>query len=111
VRFEIASDYDPEKHFNSAFGIVNDKPMHVRVRFSHKIAHTVQERCWMPGQTISTDSDGRVVIEFDAAGEMELVSWILSYGAHAEVLEPAELRREVKRQVREMREFYRGKDN
>jgi proteasome accessory factor B len=109
-RFEIAPDYDPEKHFNSAFGIVNDNPMHVRVRFAQKIAHTVQERCWMPGQKLTTDSDGRVVIEFDAAGEMELVSWILSYGAHAEVLDPPELRREVKRQVREMREFYRGKD-
>jgi proteasome accessory factor B len=41
---------------------------------------------------------------------MELVSWILSYGAHAEVLEPPELRREVKRQVKEMREFYRSKE-
>ncbi len=41
---------------------------------------------------------------------MELVSWILSYGIHAEVLEPAELRREVKRQVKGMREMYRGKE-
>jgi proteasome accessory factor B len=41
---------------------------------------------------------------------MELVSWILSYGMHAEVLDPPELRREVKRQVREMRQYYRGKD-
>ena len=38
------------------------------------------------------------------------MSWILSYGAHAEVLEPPELRREVKRQIKEMREFYRNKD-
>lgn len=29
---------------------------------------------------------------------------------HAEVPEPAELRAEVKRQIKEMREFYRGKD-
>jgi len=41
---------------------------------------------------------------------MELVSWILSYGMHAEVLEPAELRKEVKRHVKEMREMYRGKE-
>jgi proteasome accessory factor B len=41
---------------------------------------------------------------------MELVAWILSYGMHAEVLEPPELRQEVKRQVREMRQFYRNKD-
>jgi proteasome accessory factor B len=51
-----------------------------------------------------------VTIEFVAAGEKELVSWILSYGMHAEVLEPPELRLEVKRQIREMRQYYRNKD-
>jgi proteasome accessory factor B len=64
----------------------------------------------MPEQKITSDADGRVIVEFQAAGQMELVSWILSYGIHAEVLEPPELRKEVKRQVKEMREMYRGKE-
>ena len=64
----------------------------------------------MPEQRISADAEGRVVVEFEAAGQMELVSWILSYGIHAEVLEPPELRKEVRRQVKEMREMYRNKD-
>ena len=64
----------------------------------------------MPGQKIGSDAEGRVTVEFEAAGRMELVSWILSYGIHAEVLEPTELRKEVKRQVKEMRELYRGKE-
>jgi len=29
---------------------------------------------------------------------------------HAEVLDPPELRQEVKRQIREMRQYYRSKD-
>jgi len=109
-RFEIMPGYVPEDHFSSAFGLVNDKTLPVRVRFSHKIAHAVQDRVWMPNQQVTVDGEGRVTVEFLASGEMELVSWILSYGAHAEVLDPPELRREVKRQIREMREFYRGKD-
>ena len=64
----------------------------------------------MPEQRISADAEGRVVVEFEAAGQMELVSWILSYGIHAEVLEPPELRKEVRRQVKAMREMYRGKE-
>ncbi|MBI2354362.1 MAG: WYL domain-containing protein [Deltaproteobacteria bacterium] len=109
-RFEIPDEYEPEAHFRSAFGLVSDTAMNVRVRFSAEIAHAVKGRVWMPGQKLRTDGDGRVNVEFEAAGEKELVSWILSYGAHAEVLEPPELRREVKRQVKEMREYYRGKE-
>ena len=109
-RFEIPEGYKPGDHFSAAFGLVSDKPMTVSVRFSSEIAHSVKDRLWQPGQKVSTDREGRVTIEFEAAGEMELVSWILSYGAHAEVLEPPELRREVKRQIREMREFYRSKE-
>jgi len=109
-RFEIPDSYQPEAHFSSAFGLVSDTQMKVQVRFSPEIAHTVKERIWMPGQKISSDAEGRVTVEFEAAGQMELVSWILSYGVHAEVLEPAELRKEVKRHVKEMREMYRGKE-
>jgi proteasome accessory factor B len=109
-RFEIPEGYQPETHFDSAFGLIRDNTMKVRVRFSPEVAHTIKERIWRPGQQIKTGSDGRVTLEFEAAGEMELVAWILSYGMHAEVLEPADLRQEVKRQVREMRQFYRNKD-
>jgi proteasome accessory factor B len=109
-RFEIPEGYRPEEHFRSAFGLVSDRPMKVKVRFSADVAHSVKERIWMPGQKLKADGEGGVTVEFEAAGEMELVSWILSYGAHAEVLEPPELRAEVKRQVRGMRQFYRTRD-
>ncbi|QEM66836.1 transcriptional regulator [Geobacter sp. FeAm09] len=109
-RFEIPEGYQPEANFKSAFGLVSDTPMQVRVRFSPEVAHAVKERIWMPDQRMRTDKDGRLTLEFEAAGEMELVSWILSYGMHAEVLDPPELRREVKRQVREMRQYYRSKE-
>jgi len=105
-QFEIPTDFEPELHFRSAFGLVNDTPMKVRVRFSSGIAFTVRERVWRPGQKVETDNEGRVIIEFEAAGEMELVSWILSYGMHAEVLEPIRLRQEVKRQIHMMHQLY-----
>lgn len=106
-RFEFLPNYHPEERFSKAFGVVKGEPMRVRVRFSAEVAHTVKDRIWMSDQRIETEHDGRVVLEFEAAGEMEIVSWILSYGAHAEVLGPPELRRKIKLQVREMREFYR----
>jgi proteasome accessory factor B len=108
--FEIPDGYQPEAHFSNAFGLVNDTPLKVRIRFAAEIAHSIKDRIWMPEQKISTDPEKRVIVEFTAAGQMELVSWILSYGPHAEVLEPAELRKEIKKQVKEMRQIYRSKE-
>lgn len=107
--FEIPDSYQPENHFKNAFGLVKDAPMKVSVRFSSEVAHAVKDRIWMPGQKISCDSNGRVIVEFEAAGKIELISWILSYGIHAEVLEPVELRKELKNQVKGMRQLYRNK--
>lgn len=109
-RFDIPDSYSPEAHFSSAFGLVNDSPMKTRVRFSAEIAHSIKGRIWMPGQKISTDAEGRVIVEFEAAGQLEMVSWVLSYGMHAEVLDPPELRKEIKRQAKELRQLYRGKE-
>jgi len=109
-RFTIPDNFQPEEHFSDSFGLVNDKPMHVKIAFSNNISHTIVSRNWMPNQVISKESNDRTLLSFTATGKMELVSWILSFGMNAEVLEPAELRKEVKQQLKEMREIYRNKN-
>ncbi len=111
-RFEIPDGFDPEACFSDAFGLVSDQPMRVSVRFDREVAQTVRERNWRPGQIVSEEPDGSLLLSFEAAGTLEILGWILSYGSHAELLEPPELRRELRRQVKGMRELYRkkGKD-
>lgn len=111
-RFEIPDDYDPEACFSDAFGLVADQPMQVTVRFDPQVAQTVRERIWRPGQTIVTEPDGSLLLSFEASGTLEILAWVLSYGAHAELLEPPALRRELRRQIKAMRDLYRkkGKD-
>jgi proteasome accessory factor B len=94
-RFELPAGYDPEERFRGAFGIVDEEPLSVRVRFSPDIAHAIAERMWHPTQKISKSKDGSLELAFTAGGRMEIISWILSYGSHAELLEPAALRAEI----------------
>lgn len=111
-RFEMPDDFDPEACFSDAFGLVSDQPMQIKVRFDQEVAQTVRERMWRPGQLISELPDGGLLLSFEAAGTLEILAWVLSYGSHAELLEPPELRRELRRQIKGMRELYRkkGKD-
>lgn len=105
-RFELPEQFRPEEQFRTAFGIVEEEPMEVRVRFSPAVAQTIRERNWHPSQTVKDEADGSVVLSVTAGGRMEILSWILSYGAHAEVLEPQELREEAGRIAGEMARRY-----
>lgn len=105
-RFEMPDEFRPEEQLKGAFGIVDEEAMEVRVRFSPVVAHTVKERVWHPTQRLRPESDGSLILSFRAGGRMEIVSWILSYGRHAEVLEPEELRLEVGRTAKEMTSLY-----
>lgn len=105
-RFEMPDDYQPEERLKGAFGIVDEVPLAVRVRFSPEVAHAVRERIWHPSQQIATEPSGSIVLSFTAGGTMEIISWVLSYGRHAEILEPASLRDEMAQTVAAMAARY-----
>jgi proteasome accessory factor B len=105
-RFEIPEEYHPEEHFQRAFGIVSEEPFAVRVRFAPAIAHAIAERTWHPSQRLERLPDGGAELSFNAGGRLEILSWVLSYGALAELLEPAELREELARTAAAMAALY-----
>jgi hypothetical protein len=111
-RFEIPEHFSLEEQFRSSFGIVDEAVMPVRIRFAPRIAHAVHDRIWHPTQRVEKNGDGSVEISFEAGGVMEIISWLLSYGENAELLQPAELRQEVAKSVRAMEEMYQmGRDD
>ncbi|WP_298437551.1 YafY family protein [Geobacter sp.] len=107
-RFEIPDEYRPGERLKGAFGIVDEEPLAVTVRFSPEVAHAIRDRLWHPSQSLREEPDGSVLLSFAAGGRMEIVSWLLSYGAHAEVLEPAGLREEMGAIAAAMAGRYRG---
>jgi len=107
-RFEIPEGFRAGEALQGAFGIVAEPPMEVSIRFSAAIAHAIRDRVWHPSQRIREEEDGAVRLSFRAGGRMEILSWILSYGAHAELLAPEELRRELARQVLDTAALYQG---
>ena len=76
------------------------------VQFTGFAAGFVSERIWSPDQEIRGLPDGGIEITFSASSEPELVSWVLSFGDEARVLEPDWLVEAVKSQVRRMWEKY-----
>jgi predicted DNA-binding transcriptional regulator YafY len=78
----------------------------VVVEFSKDRAAYARGRTWHRTQEIAEQRDGSVRIAFTCRTLAPVVSWILEWGPHAKVIEPAELVEQVKRELREVLQRY-----
>ena len=93
-RFRRPADFSVGKLLAQSFGVYTGSastPQSVRIRFDSFAAQLVQERCWHESQEIKHLRDGRVELTFHLSGLEEVERWVLSWGASAEVIEPASL--------------------
>ena len=94
-RFEVAPDFDFDAYIGDSFGVIAEPATRVRILFEPRWATYVEERVWHESQKLTRREGDRLELEMEVGGAAELRTWILSFGAGAEVLEPAALRKEV----------------
>ena len=104
--FDYPTDFDPEQLLDSAFDIVYDDPLLLKIWFSGEQARYIKERTWAPGQKLSDDPDGSLILEMQTSGWWDVKKWVLSFGAEAKVLEPEELRAEIAEELSRARANY-----
>ena len=69
----------------------------VRIHFDAFAAGLVSERQWHPSQKMRPLADGELELSIELGSLEEVERWVLSWGEHATVLEPAELKRRIHR--------------
>lgn len=106
--FGVRSDFDFDAYVGQAFGVMSEPASRVRIRFSAPWAPHVRERSWHASQKLEDLPDGGVELTMEVGGLLELQSWVLSFGAGAEVLEPATLRDAVRDAHQAALEVYGG---
>lgn len=107
--FKIAPDFSIEEHLTSGFlgstGEVHD----IAIRFNAQQARYIRERQWHPTQRpLEELDDGGVILRFSAGGLDAIERWVMHYGPHAEVLEPAVLRQSIATAAAQMHHLYNG---
>lgn len=108
ISYEVPQDYSLNTYMGSAFGIIPGDPFKVRIFFHASVALQIKERIWHPSQKIEERKNG-LVLSMDVSGEEELVSWILSWGSFARVLEPEWLRKEIEKDLSKTLKTYKRK--
>lgn len=98
--FEVDRTFDFELFIESAFGVISETPVLVRIRFNASWRTHVLEHNWHPSQKTAELEDGGVELTMEVGGSAELRNWVMSFGAGAEVFEPAALRDDVIAELR-----------
>ncbi len=104
--FEYPKDFHPAKLVEGAFGIMVGPKTRVVVRFDASVARHLTRRMWHATQAFKTKKDGAIEMTMTVAGTTEVKSWVLSWGAKAEVIAPKELREEIARELRDAARAY-----
>jgi proteasome accessory factor B len=108
-RFTPPETYSEQQFVEQSFGVFDGDPLSICVRFDAAVAPGVRERRWHPTQTLTELPDGGVEVRFVASGWPEIRAWVLGYGRLAELIEPAERRREIAGELRAAAKRYGGR--
>jgi len=89
--FKVPDDFSLEDCMGAAFGVVQGKAEHIKIWFAPETAGYIKEKNWHESQEVQRQRDGSVIFEAEVAVTEELVSWVMSWGAKAEVIGPESL--------------------
>ncbi len=94
----IDTGFNPEAYFRSTVGITvsHDKPQHVVLKFSSPQSKYILSQSIHESQRFIEENDEYVTISLDVAPTYELYALILGWGANVEVVEPIEMREQMK---------------
>lgn len=109
--FDPPEDFSVEEYLKKSLGVyVGQEDVEVKIRFAPFAAQLVREREWHPNQKIEELPDGCLEFSLTLNSILEIEWWVLSWGRHAEVLEPPQLRRLVSGHAADLALRYSGGD-
>lgn len=104
--FVYPDNFDPDELIESAFDIVYDDPVSVKIWFSADQARYIKERKWAKIQHIENNEDGSIILSMETSGWWDVIRWVLSYGSEAAILEPEELKNKILTELNSTQRLY-----
>jgi predicted DNA-binding transcriptional regulator YafY len=94
---------------NTGFGLLNTGYIKAVVKFTDDAADYVSDRIWSEDQVLEA-CKADVILRFTASSRPELISWVLSFGSQAELLEPEDVREEIGQEGCKVAKIYKTGD-
>jgi len=90
--FEKDEKFVLAEYAQNSFGIYQEKPLNIKLRFDKEIADDVLNYHFHPSQKVKQEDDGSVIVEFTAGGSMAICWHIFKWGKTVEIITPKKLK-------------------
>ena len=104
--FIYPENFSLEEYLENVWGVERGKDIEIKLLFSDFAARYVKEYQWHSSQEIEEINEDQIVFKVKTGSLEEIKSWILSFGRGVEVLEPEELKLEIKEEIEAMSKIY-----
>ena len=98
-RFIPPDEFDLDEYMKDSFGVILTDKEKVVIKFTSSLERYLKENIWHPSQVFEKDKDGSLLLTMEVGGLVEVMSWVMGFGRHAEVLEPDHLRQAVAQEL------------
>ena len=95
-----------KEYLDKNWGIFTGDKIKVVVKFSQRKAAFIKDTTWHIYQNIDQIEGGKILFTIYLNEVEDIKKWVLSFGKDAEVIEPIELREDIKRELEELYKKY-----
>jgi proteasome accessory factor B len=108
-RYRIPKDFDANKFLHTAWGIIPSRKLaKVKLRFDANVAQIARETVWHSSQKNEEQPDGSLNVSFELALSPDFKGFVLSWGEKVQVLQPADLRKNIIDSAIAIQKMYSG---
>lgn len=108
-QFETDKSFNIRDYMKNSIGIFKDGQVHLKLKVYYPFAQIIKEKLWVDDQKITDFKDNNYLIfEAKMSGITEIKSWILSMGSNVEILEPVNLKEELKKELYKTMKIYKS---
>ncbi|MDB4942693.1 MAG: putative transcriptional regulator [Labilithrix sp.] len=105
--FDLPATFDVSHYVHGAFGLGRPSKTRALVEFDARVADEIRAKKWIRDQRIAMSVDGRLRLSVPLVNVDAFVTWVLSFGDAARVVDPPELARRVATTLERAAERYR----
>jgi len=99
-------NFQLKDYLESSWGLFTGEKTKITIKFDKDVDSFIKDTRWHTNQEIKTLEDGSVLFSVYVDETDNIKNWIMGFGKNAEVIEPSQIRNEIKQEIEEMYKKY-----